>query len=127
MRRLLQQRFTPRAVAAYETFLRGLTARTLDAALAKGSFDFVREIAADFPINVLARMLGVPGHDTRRRIDWGNRLIGNTDPDYADVGSAPRRANATAIRPSAAPRRWRSSRTGGSWRRGARAPAATTS
>ncbi|WP_030663342.1 cytochrome P450 [Streptomyces rimosus] len=85
LRRLLQQRFTPRAVATYEVFLRGLTARTLDAALAKGSFDFVREIAADFPINVLARMLGVPEHDTRRLIDWGSRLIGNTDPDYADV------------------------------------------
>ncbi|MEV0261254.1 cytochrome P450 [Streptomyces sp. NPDC050617] len=86
MRRLLQRQFTPRAVAAYEVFLRGLTARTLDAALAKGSrFDFVREIAADFPINVLARMLDVPEHDTRRLIDWGNRIIGNTDPDYADV------------------------------------------
>ncbi len=29
--------------------------------------------------------------------------------------------------PFRSPRRWRSSRTGGSWRRGARAPAATTS
>jgi cytochrome P450 len=82
---LLQKRFTPRAVAAYETFLRGLTASTLDAALPKGRFDFVREISADFPINVLARMLDVPEHDTRRLIDWGNRIIGNTDPDYADV------------------------------------------
>ncbi|MEV0280549.1 cytochrome P450 [Streptomyces sp. NPDC050610] len=85
MRRLLQRQFTPRAVAGYEVFLRGLTARTLDAALAKGRFDFVREIAADFPINVLARMLDVPEHDTQRLIDWGNRIIGNTDPDYADV------------------------------------------
>ncbi|UKY50147.1 cytochrome P450 [Streptomyces inhibens] len=85
LRRLLQRRFTPRAVAAYGDFLRGLTARTLDAALAKGGFDFVTEVAADFPINVLARMLDVPEGDTRRLIDWGNRIIGNTDPDYADV------------------------------------------
>ncbi len=35
LRRLLQRDFTPRAVAGYEVFLRGLTARTLDAALAK--------------------------------------------------------------------------------------------
>jgi cytochrome P450 len=27
----------------------------------------------------------VPPQDNRRLIDWGNRLIGNTDPDYADV------------------------------------------
>jgi cytochrome P450 len=85
LRRLLQRDFSHRAVARYEVFLRGLTARTLDAALVKGSFDFVAEIAADFPINVLARMLGVPDGDTQKLIEWGNRIIGNTDPDYADV------------------------------------------
>ncbi|NUU20538.1 MAG: cytochrome P450 [Streptomycetaceae bacterium] len=85
LRRLLQKQFTPRAIAEYGTFLRGLTAKTLDAALPKGTFDFVTEVSADFPINVLARMLDVPGEDTEKLIDWGNRIIGNTDPDYADV------------------------------------------
>ncbi|RFS83295.1 cytochrome P450 [Actinomadura spongiicola] len=85
LRRIMQREFTPRAIAGYATFLRGLTGRTLDAALAKGTFDFVAEIAADFPINVLARMLDVPDDDTRRLIDWGNRIIANTDPEYADV------------------------------------------
>ncbi|MEV6865009.1 cytochrome P450 [Streptosporangium subroseum] len=85
LRRILQRDFTPRAVAGYEVFLRGLTAKTLDAALAKGTFDFVQEVAADFPINVLAKMLDVPEDDTQKLIDWGNRIIGNTDPDYADV------------------------------------------
>ncbi|MDL4819369.1 cytochrome P450 [Actinomadura opuntiae] len=85
LRRVLQREFTPRAVAGYATFLRGLTARTLDRALAHGTFDFVAEVAADFPINVLARMLDVPDGDTQRLIDWGNRIIANTDPDYADV------------------------------------------
>jgi cytochrome P450 len=85
LRRLLARDFAQRAVARYEVFLRGLTAHTLDAALAKGRFDFVAEIAADFPINVLARMLDVPDGDTRKLIEWGNRIIGNTDPDYADV------------------------------------------
>jgi cytochrome P450 len=85
LRRLLQRDFSHRAVAQYEVFLRGLTARTLDAALPRGRFDFVSEIAADFPINVLARMLDVPDGDTRKLIEWGNRIIGNTDPDYADV------------------------------------------
>ncbi|MFC6883877.1 MULTISPECIES: cytochrome P450 [Actinomadura] len=85
LRRVLSREFTPRAVAGYATFLRGLTARTLDAALAKGTFDFVSEIAADFPINVLARMLDVPDGDAERLIGWGNRIIANTDPEYADV------------------------------------------
>jgi cytochrome P450 len=85
MRRLLQFQFTPAAVAKYETFLRGLTATTLDNAFAKKSFDFVDEVAADFPIRVLARIMDVPDEDTSKLIDWGNRMIGNTDPEHADV------------------------------------------
>lgn len=90
MRRMLQGEFTPQAVAKYETFLRGITATTLDAALAKGSFDFVQEVSADFPIRVLARLLDVPDSDTGKLIEWGNRMVGNTDPEHADVliGSA---------------------------------------
>lgn len=85
LRRLMQGEFTPRAVAGYETFLRGLTAMTLDAAFAKSEFDFVAEVAADFPIRVLAKMLDVPEADIYRLIDWGNRMVGNTDPEHADV------------------------------------------
>lgn len=85
LRRLMQGEFTPKAVAGYETFLRGLTATTLDQAFALGEFDFVAEVAADFPIRVLARMLDVPDADIHKLIDWGNRMVGNTDPEHADV------------------------------------------
>ena len=85
LRKLLQRDFGGQTLLRYEEFLRGLTRSTVDAALAKGGFDFVKEISADFPIRVLARMLDVPDEDTGQLIDWGNRMIGNTDPDYADV------------------------------------------
>lgn len=85
LRRLLQGQFTPQAVGVYETFLRGLTAQTLDNAFAKGEFDFVKEVAADFPIQVLAKLLDVPESDTDQLIDWGNRMIGFDDPEHADV------------------------------------------
>lgn len=85
LRKLLQRDFGGQTLRRYEDFLRGLTQATVDAALADGEFDFVREVSADFPIRVLARMLDVPDDDTKQLIDWGNRLIGNTDPDYADV------------------------------------------
>ncbi|POX38725.1 cytochrome P450 [Streptomyces sp. Ru73] len=85
LRSLLQRQFGASTISQYADFLRGLTARTLDAALAKGRFDFVKEVSADFPINVLARLLDVPPEDNQQLIDWGNRIIGNTDPDYADV------------------------------------------
>ena len=85
LRRLLQGQFTPQAVSKYETFLRGITATTLDGAFAKGSFDFVDEVAADFPIRVLAKLLDVPDSDIGQLIDWGNRMVGNTDPESADI------------------------------------------
>ena len=85
LRKLLQPAFTPKALAVYETFLRGITANTLDGALTKERFDFVDEVAADFPIRVLARLLDVPEEDTDQLIDWGNRMVGNTDPESADV------------------------------------------
>lgn len=85
LRSVIQRQFGAGVINSYTDFLRGLTAQTLDAALAKGSFDFVKEVSADFPINVLARLLDVPPEDNQQLIDWGNRIIGNTDPDYADV------------------------------------------
>lgn len=85
LRRLLQGEFTPQAVARYGTFLRGLTATTLDNAFAKGSFDFVEEVAADFPINVLVRLLDVPTEDAGQLIEWGNRMVGFDDPEHADL------------------------------------------
>jgi len=85
LRRLLQRDFTARSLAGYETFLRGLTATTLDAAFAQGEFDFVKAVSADYPIRVLVRLMDVPDEMGDQFIKWSNRLVGNTDPDYADV------------------------------------------
>ncbi|MFZ2502090.1 MAG: cytochrome P450 [Nocardioides sp.] len=91
LRRLIQREFTPRNLMKnYEGFLRELTRNTIDSAFAKaadngGEIDFVEEISADFPINVLARLLDVPQEDTAQLIAWGNEFVGNTDPDFAKV------------------------------------------
>ena len=81
----MQGEFTPKAVAGCEAFLLGLTASTLYAVFAKTKFDLVAEVAADFPIRVLARLLVVRDADTYKLIDWGNRIVGNTDPEHTDV------------------------------------------
>jgi cytochrome P450 len=57
----------------------------VDAALAQEEFDFVDAIAADYPINVLARLLDVPEEFTTQLVSWGNEIVGATDPDYARV------------------------------------------
>jgi cytochrome P450 len=85
LRRLLQHEFTPRGLAGYETFLRGLTATTLDAAFDQGEFDFVKAVSADYPIRVLVKLMDVPEQMGDQFIKWSNRLVGNTDPEYSDV------------------------------------------
>lgn len=85
LRGLVNREFTPRAVAAYENLLRELTQVILDEALPLGEFDFVEHVAAPLPIQVLCRILGVPPDDNRLLIDWGDRMIGSTDPAMSDM------------------------------------------
>jgi cholest-4-en-3-one 26-monooxygenase len=47
-----------------------------------GSCDFVREIAAELPLRVIAELLGVPRGDRDKIFDWSNRLIGFDDPEF---------------------------------------------
>jgi cytochrome P450 len=85
LRKLIQREFSQGPLARkYEEFLRGLTKVTVDNALQDKEFDFVEMISADFPINVLVRLLDVPVSDTGTLINWGNQMIGNTDPDYSE-------------------------------------------
>lgn len=91
LRKLIHREFTPRNLMKnYEGFLRELTKQTVDRAFAAaaddgGRIDFVKMISADFPIQVLARLLDVPNEDTGQLIAWGNEMVANADPDYATV------------------------------------------
>ena len=82
LRKLIQREFSAGPLRRYEEFLRGLTKATVTSALTESEFDFVEKVSADFPIQVLVRLLDVPETDTGKLIDWGNEMVGNTDPDY---------------------------------------------
>jgi cytochrome P450 len=85
LRAIVNKGFTPRAVAAYEDLLRDLTRVILDRALPKGEFDFIEEIAKMLPIRVLCEILGVPQEDNGQLIEWGDKMIANTDPDMGGL------------------------------------------
>src|SRR5579875_639290 len=82
LRGLIARRFTPRAVGVWEDQVRTVTREVLDAALPKGEFDFVHEIASEIPMQVFAEILGIPHDERRVIIEIGDRLLGNQDPEY---------------------------------------------
>ncbi len=81
-RRLVNQGFTPRMVAILEPHIRSICTRIVDQVAAAGTCDFVTQVAAELPLQVIAEMLGVPQEDRHKVFDWSNRLIGFDDPEY---------------------------------------------
>jgi cytochrome P450 len=63
MRALVSRGFTPRRVAELEPHIRELTVRHLGPAADKGTFDFVRDLAAKVPMDVISELVGVPEAD----------------------------------------------------------------
>src|SRR4051794_24396975 len=85
LRKLLVRDFSVPQLRRYEQFLRDLAQVTVQTALEQEEIDFVHSIAADFPIQVLARLLAVPAEMIPQLISWGNEIIGSPDPEYAGV------------------------------------------
>jgi cytochrome P450 len=100
LRAIVNRRFTPRAVLAWEDQVRKVTREVLDLALPKQEFDFVREISSEIPMQVFAEILGVPQSQRREIIEIGDRLLGNADPEYA---AAPRDDDAHRHLPFSSP------------------------
>ena len=81
-RKLVNRGFTPRMINALEVHVRELTVDIVEQAIAKGDCDFVVDVAAELPLEVIAELLGVPREDRFKLFDWSNRFIGADDPEY---------------------------------------------
>ena len=81
-RLLVNKGFTPRMVARLEERARVLTNRILDTVVERGGCDFVTDVAAELPLQIIAELMGVPSEDRHLVFDWSNRMIGQRDPEY---------------------------------------------
>ena len=66
VRRLANIAFTPRRVAAMESFIREIAARFMRERFVNGRVDLIRELAWELPALVVFRVLGVPDRDVPR-------------------------------------------------------------
>jgi cholest-4-en-3-one 26-monooxygenase len=84
-RLLVNKGFTPRMVGRLEERVRETTNEIIDDVAGKGECDFVTDIAAELPLQVIAEVMGVPHEDRHLVFDWSNRMIGSEDPEYQDT------------------------------------------
>jgi len=88
LRRLVNKGFTPRAVALFEPHIRAITTAILDDIAARGSCDFVVDVAAQLPLAVICEMMGVPKSDWPLMFELTNKLLGSGDPEYRKDGES---------------------------------------
>jgi len=81
-RRVISRGFTPRALARVEDAIDRRGAAVIDRVVEKGECDFVAEIAAPLPLEIICDMMGIPESQTDFVFERSNRILGLGDPDY---------------------------------------------
>jgi cholest-4-en-3-one 26-monooxygenase len=81
-RRLVNKGFTPRMVRDLEQSIHRSADAIIDQVSAAGKADFVTDLSAELPLQVIAELLGVPIEDRHKMFDWSNRMVGSEDPEY---------------------------------------------
>jgi cytochrome P450 len=79
IRALVNKGFKPSTVARLEADLRERTRAIFDAVAEKGRCDFLRDVAAELPLQVTASLFGVPQEDRHQIFEWTTAFV-----DYAD-------------------------------------------
>jgi cytochrome P450 len=88
-RGILQKVFTPKVVREQEPEIRKAMNGLVDGIVEAGACDFVEDIAVDFPLLVVADLLGVPHEDRRKLFAWTNT--------FADTSVTPEQGTAVLM------------------------------
>jgi linalool 8-monooxygenase len=97
-RRMVSPGFAPRRVRQLEDRIRERVVAILDHLKDANTCDFVTDIAAELPIQMLAELLGVPQDDRNRLFQWSNALIAENDTEYRPSPEALAEKIALAVR-----------------------------
>ena len=89
LRRIVSRGFTPRALGQIEADVKKRAATVIDRVIDKGECDFVTEVAAALPLEIICDMMGIPESHTRFVFDHTNIILGLGDPEYVQPGTNP--------------------------------------
>lgn len=86
LRSIVSRGFTPKEIAKVEGYVKVKAAAIVDDLLERfpdGECDFVSEVAAPLPLQIICEMMGIPAEDHQQILSWTNVILGVGDPDYA--------------------------------------------
>ncbi len=87
-RGLVNRRFTPRAMSSLAESIRTSATALLDAVETRDEIDFVAELAAPFPLMVIAELLGIDESDREDFRGWSDAAIESPDLPPEDTMAA---------------------------------------
>ena len=88
LRNIVAKGFTPKQITQVEGYVRTKATAIIDRLLDQfpdGECDFVEQIAAPLPLQIICEMMGIPPEDEAQIFQWTNVILGVGDPEY--VGS----------------------------------------
>jgi cholest-4-en-3-one 26-monooxygenase len=92
-RRLVSKGFTPRMIRVLVDEIERRAARVVDEVCERGEVEFVEEIAAQVPVQMICEMIGLEREVWPRMFEISNQLIGSRDdPDYVEIDGGPQGA-----------------------------------
>jgi cholest-4-en-3-one 26-monooxygenase len=86
IRGIVSRGFTPRAINNLRDVLNDRARKIVDEALAKGTGDFVTDVACELPLQAIAELIGVPQEDRHKLFSWSNEMVGYDDPEFEGDG-----------------------------------------
>jgi cholest-4-en-3-one 26-monooxygenase len=91
LRRVVNARFTPRAIRARQPDVERIALDVLDRGVTGDATeaDFVTSVAAPFPLAVIAWIIGVPSEEWEHLFRWTNEVIGKDDPEFRRADESP--------------------------------------
>jgi cytochrome P450 len=88
LRNIVAKGFTPKQISQVEGYVRTKATAIIDRLIEEfpeGECDFVEQIAAPLPLQIICEMMGIPPSDEPQIFQWTNVILGVGDPEY--VGS----------------------------------------
>ena len=86
-RRTISKGFTPRVIEKMRENLQARAKDIVERAAAKGSGDFIVEVASELPLQTIAELLGIPQEDRFKIFEWSNHMAGYDVPELAEAST----------------------------------------